>query len=224
MNALQVFFYSYLGGTILAPNVDFTCGSSNGVDRVLDYGICAPELADYIDIQPFYLHPCTPHVVAVDFHINLDLQIDHGYVLDVPKEISVSCGPREVDDNWWAHYCKFIECQPEIHAPWAQGADDTWTLQYARWSPAAESYITSTMPSAVDDEAFLCRASVIRFKLAPNSLATKRDHIFASPLMSFWDQFSNMLKRLKAHFKNGNDIMVGKVSADIAEKLKGGAK
>ena len=97
-------FYSYLGGTILAPNVDFTCVSSNGVDRVLDYGICAPELADYIDIQPLYLHPCTPHVVAVDFHINLDLQIDQGYVLDVPKEISISCGPREIDDTWWATF------------------------------------------------------------------------------------------------------------------------
>ena len=49
-------FYSYLGGTTLAPNVDFTC-VSNGVDRVLDYGICAPELAERIDIHPFYLHP-----------------------------------------------------------------------------------------------------------------------------------------------------------------------
>ena len=50
-------FYSYLGGTLLAPKV------------VLDYGICSPELAEYIDLQPFYDHPCTPHVVAVDFSI-----------------------------------------------------------------------------------------------------------------------------------------------------------
>ena len=107
-------FYSYLGGTILAPNVDFTCVSSNGADRVLDYGICAPELADYIDIHPFHLHPCTPHVVAVDFHIYLDLQIDQGYVLDVPKEISLSCGPREISDTWGAHYCKHIDFCPKF--------------------------------------------------------------------------------------------------------------
>ena len=76
--------YSYLGGTILAPNVDFTRASSNGVDRVLEYGIRAPELAEHIDIHEFYLHPCTPHVVAVDFQVNLNMQIDQGYVLDVP--------------------------------------------------------------------------------------------------------------------------------------------
>ena len=204
--------------------MDFACVSSNGVDRVLDYGICAPELAEHIDIHTFYLHPCTPHVVAVDFHINLNMQIDQGYVLDVPKEISISCGPREVDDTWWAHFCKFIDFQPGIHAPWAQGADDTLTLQYARWSRAAESYLTSTMPTAVGDESYLGRGSVIKFKLAPNSLATRKDHIFASPLMSFWDKFANMLKRLKAHFNNGKDAMVMQVSADIIENLEGGAK
>ncbi len=211
------------GGAILAPNVDFTC-VSNWADRVLDYGICAPELADYIDLHPFYQHPCTPRVVAVDFHIHLDMQIDQGYVLDVPKEISISCGPREVDDTWWSHFCKLMDFEPEIQAPWAQGADDTLTLQYARRSRAPESYLTSTMPTAVGDESYLGRGSVTKFKIAPNSLATRKDHNFASPLMSFWDKFANMLKRLKAHFKNGKDAMVMQVSAEIIEKLKGGAK
>ena len=78
------------------------------------------------------------------------------------------------------------------------------------------------MPTAVGDESYLGRGSVIKFKLAPNSLATRKDHIFASPLM--WDKFANMLKRLKAHFKNGKEAMVMQVSADIIEKLEGGAK
>ena len=80
------------------------------------------------------------------------------------------------------------------------------------------------MPTAVGDESYLGRGSVIKFKLAPNSLATRKDHIFASPLMSFWDKFANMLKRLKAHFKNGKEAMVMQVSADIIEKLEGGAR
>ena len=201
-----------------------TCVSGSGADRVLNCGICAPELADYIDIHPFHLHPCTPHVVAVDFHIDLDLQADQGHVLDVPKEIAVSCGPREISDTWQAHYCKHMDFMPEIHAPWAQGADDVLTMHYARWSRAAESYITSTMPSVVGDESYLGRGSVIKFKLAPNSLPTRKDHIFASPQMSYWDKFSNMLKRLKAHLKNGNETMVMQVSAEIIDKLEGGAK
>ena len=106
--------------------------------------------------------------MSVDFHINLNMLTDQGYVLDVPKEISISCGPREVDDTWWSHFCKFIDFEPEIQAPWAQGADDLLTLQYTRWSRAAESYLTSTMPMAVGDEPFSGRGSVIKFKIAPN--------------------------------------------------------
>ena len=117
MNVLRMFFTVTLAARSLHPKLTLLVSAAIGVDMVLDYGICAPELADYIVIQPFYLHPCTPHVVAVDFHINLDLQIDQGYVLDVPKEISISCGPREIDDTWWAHYCKFIDFPPEIHVP-----------------------------------------------------------------------------------------------------------
>ena len=116
------------------------------------------------------------------------------------------------------------KCTTITTTPWAQGADDVLTMHYARWSRAAESYITSTMPSVVGDESYLGRGSVIKFKLAPNSLATRKDHIFASPQMSYWDKFSNMLKRLKAHLKNGNETMVMQLSAEITEKLEGGAK
>ena len=137
----------------------------------------------------------TTHAVAVDFSICLDLQVDQGFVLDIPKEITISCGPREVDDTWWFHFNKFLDFEPVIQAPWAQGADDLLTRQYARWARTAESYLVSTLPGALDDDSYLGTGSVIQFKLAPNSLATRKGHKFAAPSMSFWDRFANKLKR-----------------------------
>ena len=88
----------------------------------------------------------------------------------------------------------------------------------------AESYLVSILPGALEDDSFLARGSIIKFRLAPNSLATRKVHIFAAPAMSFWDRFANKLKRIKAHFKNGKDILVFQVSGDLVEQLEGGAK
>ena len=118
----------------------------------MDYGIASPELADYIEIHPFYDHPCKPHVVAVDFDIHMGLQVDQGYVLDVPKEISISYGPREFGDTWWAHFNKYLDIEPVIQAPWAQGADDLLTRQCARRARSADSYLVSTLPDAWEDD------------------------------------------------------------------------
>ena len=52
--------FKYLGGTILAPDDDFTC-TSNGSDRLLDFSIASKHFAEYIQAKPFYDHPCQPH-------------------------------------------------------------------------------------------------------------------------------------------------------------------
>ena len=111
-----------------------------------------------------------------------------------------------------------------IQAPWAQGADDLLTRQYARWARTAESYLVCTLPGALDDDSYLGRGSIIKFKLAPNSLATRKDHIFAAPSMSFWDRFANKLKCPKAHCKIGKDFLVMQVSKEVIDQLEGGAK
>ncbi len=64
-------FFGYLGGTLAAPDMEFTC-TSNGSDRLLDYAIASKELAEFIQARPFYDHPFRPHICGVDFFRSLD--------------------------------------------------------------------------------------------------------------------------------------------------------
>ena len=125
-----------------------------------------------------------------------------------------------MDDTWWHHYNKFDGFQPIIEAPWAQGADPLITQQHAQRSRAAESFLVSTSPEVADDEAYLGRGSVVRFKMMPNTLATRKEHIFSAPAMSHWDRVANTLKRIKAHINNGKAALVDEASAHLNELLK----
>ena len=100
--------------------VDFTC-ASNGSDRLLDYAIASKELAELIQVRPFYDHPFKPHICGVDLFLSLDLEIYSGYALDAPKEIQLTFGPRQLDDTWWHHFNKFDGFQPIIEAPLGSG-------------------------------------------------------------------------------------------------------
>ena len=48
----SAFFFGFLSGTIVVPDVDHTC-TSNGTDRVLDYGIASKDLSEDILVKPF---------------------------------------------------------------------------------------------------------------------------------------------------------------------------
>ena len=64
--------------------------------------------------------------------LSLDPEIDSGFVLDAPKEIDLTRGPRHVDDNWWHRLNTFDGFQLIVEAPWAQGADPLLTQHYAQ--------------------------------------------------------------------------------------------
>ena len=91
-------FFNWLGGIILVPMVDFTCVSSHGENRILDYGIASAELHAHIRVVPFLDHPFKPHTVGVSFFVNIDADLDYGHILKQPKEIDVVPGPREIHD------------------------------------------------------------------------------------------------------------------------------
>ena len=70
-------FFNYLGGSFLAPDVDFTC-TSNGSDRRSDYAIASKDLAEYIQVKPHYLHPFRPHICGVDLLFPLRCRLTLG--------------------------------------------------------------------------------------------------------------------------------------------------
>ena len=177
-------FFSWLGGIIIVPLVDFTCVSSHGENRILDYGIVSADLHSHIRVVPFLDHPFKPHTVGVSFIVNIEAELDYGLILKQPKEIVVAPGPREIHDTWWAHWNRQQDKFPSIAAPWAQGADRAATILFARWSRAAESYLLSTFPEGQGDETFMGRGSEIAFQRAPGVLTNRTDHIFATPNIS----------------------------------------
>ena len=197
-------FFNWLGGIILVPMVDFTCVSSHGENRILDYGIISAELQPHIRVEPFLDHPFKPHTVGVSFFVNIQADLDFGYILKQPKELDVSLGPREVGDTWWCHWNKQQCSFPTIAAPWAQGADRAATILFARWSRAAESFLLSTFPEGQDDEEYMGRGSNVSFQLAPGVLTNRIDHIYATPSISFWERIGNSLRTAKAHAVNSS--------------------
>ena len=62
-------FFNWLGGIILVPMVDFTCVSSHGESRILDYGIASADLHPHIRVEPFLDHPFKPHTVGSVFSL-----------------------------------------------------------------------------------------------------------------------------------------------------------
>ena len=120
-------------------------------------------------------HPFKPHTVGVSFFIDVEADLDYGYILRQPKEIEVALGPREVHDTWWAHWNRQQDTFPVLAAPWAQGADRAATIMFARWSRAAESFLLSTFPEGQGDEAYMGRGSEITFQLAPGVLTNRID-------------------------------------------------
>ena len=119
MNVLQVPFMGILVAQFLRQMLS-SHASAMGLTEFLIMAFVLQSLPIILTFTLFICIHVRHIVVAVDFHINLDVQIDQGYVLDVPKEISISCGPRKVDDTWWAHFCTFMDFEPETQAPWAQ--------------------------------------------------------------------------------------------------------
>ena len=170
-------FFAFLGGIILAPNVEYTCYNSNGVSRVLDYGIASVELAKFIELEPIYNHPFKPHIVGIKFKVHIEADLDMGWIQRTPKEIPIAAGPRNSHDTWWWHFNKQQDFFPSIQAPWAQGADRIATIQYARWARAAESYLLSTCPQGYGDPAFMGRGSIIEFEISEGVLTSSIDHI-----------------------------------------------
>ena len=65
---------------------------------------------------------------------------------------------------------------------------------------------------------------LLNSNMRPIPWPREKTFIFSAPMMSYWDRFANMLKRLKAHVKNGKENMAMQLSAKIAEKIEGGAK
>ena len=122
--------------------------------------------------------------MGVSFFIDIEADLDFGYILRQPKEIDIAPGPREVGDTWLARWNLQQEAFPKIEAPWAQGADRTATISFLRWSRAAESYLLSTVPEGQGDEAFMGRGSEISFQMAPGVLTNRVDHIYATPNIS----------------------------------------
>ena len=202
-------FFNWLGGIIMVPKVDFTCVSSHGESRILDYGIASSDLHPHIQVEPFLDHPFQPHTVGVSFFIDIEADLDFCYILRQPKEIDIAPGPREVGDTWWAHWNLQQETFPEIEAPWAQGADRAATILFSRWSRAAESYLLSTFPEGQGDEAFMGRGSEISFQMAPGVLTNRVDHIYATPNISFWERIGNSLRTAKAHVANKSFLLLG---------------
>ena len=121
----------------------------------------------------------------MSFFIDVEADLDYGYILRQPKEIDVVPGPREIDDTWWAHWNKQQDSFPTIAAPWAQGADRAATILFSRWSRAAESYLLSTFPEGQGDEAYMGRGSNISVQLAPGVLTNRIDHIYATPHLAY---------------------------------------
>ena len=170
---------------MLIPKVDFTCVSSHGESRILDYDICSADLFPHIRVEPFLDHPFKPHTVGVSFFAGVEAGLDYGYIQRQPKEIDISLGPREVGDTWWAHWNMQQESFPKLDAPWAQGADRAATIMSSRWSRTAESYLLSTFPEGQGDEAFMGRGSEISFQIAPGVLTNRMDHIHATKTLSY---------------------------------------
>ena len=199
--------FEWLGGIILAPEVDFTC-TSNGTDRLIDFAIISPELQDFAAVAPLLDHPFKPHVVGVKLELRVQPEMDIGYVLRVPKEIPIAFGPRQCHDTWWHHWNQQQSIFPLIEAPWAQGADRAATIQYARWSRAAESYLLSVYPEGFESEEYMGRGSDITFREAAGSFNNRLDHIYATPQVSFWERLGNSLRVIVGHIKRGKENLL----------------
>ena len=117
------------------------------------------------------------------------------------EEIDIALGPREVDDAWCAHWNEQQDTFPKLDAPWAQG-DWAATIQFSRWSRAAESYLLSTFPEGCGDEACMVRGSELSFQLAPGVLTNRIDHIYATPMLSSWERIGNSLRAAKTYIAN----------------------
>ena len=48
------------------------------------------------------------------------------------------------------------------------------------------------------------RGSEISFQMAPGVLTNRKDHIYATPKLSFWERISNSLRTAKAHVANNS--------------------
>ena len=95
--------------------------------------------------------PFKPHIVGVDFHIQLGFEADLGQELIIPADLRLCHGPRLPEHSWDMLFHSTAEDEISIEFPFSKDANRSMTTFLARFSNTAEKYLMATDPSA--DEA-----------------------------------------------------------------------
>ena len=79
----------FLKGTVLAPDIPFTCtNSSEAGGALIDFCMHCVELTPYLRVEPRYDYGFKPHIVSLRYFVDKEVLADTGWVIDAPLEIS----------------------------------------------------------------------------------------------------------------------------------------
>ena len=80
----------------MVPDIPFTCTSTaEGGGRIIDFGLASGSLAPKLQCIPVWDVPFKPHIVALDFILDIGFMPDLGNELLIPADIPSAVGPRE---------------------------------------------------------------------------------------------------------------------------------
>ena len=121
-------FAKYLKALAIAPDLPFTCTSTTEAGgRLIDFALVSPELAGKNFCTPCLDTPFKPHIVGVDFHIQLGFEADLGQELIIPADLRLCHGPRLPEHSWDMNFHSTAEDEISIEFPFSKDANMSMT-------------------------------------------------------------------------------------------------
>ena len=159
--------------------------------RLIDFGLVSRCLAPKLKCEPTFYVPFKPHIMAIDFVLEVGYVPDLGNELINPTELAFTSGPREAQCSW----CQcLLAAREEIgqqdaflgswkgQAPWNGNASSEATWSCAIFSNAAERYALANNQEATED--MRARAWRVGTRITIASLACPPEHFYRKPMLA----------------------------------------